>query len=184
MRVAVVTVSDRASRGEYEDRSGPALEAALREAYASGQAAAASDGHGHGREGARHAPLAGCLAAELELSRAVVPDEREAILAALASFGDCDWIFTTGGTGPAPRDVTPEATLAFVDRQMPGLAEYLRLESLKETTHAVFSRGVAGMRGKCYVINAPGSVKAAALCGRIFGPLLAHGRAMARGEGH
>lgn len=172
MRVAVVTVSDRASRGEYEDRSGPALEAALREAYASAQAAAA-DGRGHG-----------IPSTELELSRAIVPDEREAILAALLPFEAYDWIFTTGGTGPAPRDVTPEATLAFVDRQLPGLAEYLRLESLKETTHAVFSRGVAGMRGNCYVVNAPGSVKAAALCGRIFGPLLAHGRAMARGEGH
>lgn len=172
MRVAVVTVSDRASRGEYEDRSGPALEAALREAYEAARAAAA-DGRGHG------AP-----SAELELSRAVVPDEREAILAALLAFEEYDWIFTTGGTGPAPRDVTPEATLAFVDRQLPGLAEYLRLESLKETTHAVFSRGAAGMRGNCYVVNAPGSVKAAALCGRVFGPLLAHGRAMARGEGH
>lgn len=176
MRVAVVTVSDRASRGEYEDRSGPALEAALSEAYETAKAAAADGrGHGHGHG----APSTG-----LELSRAVVPDEREAIQAALASFQTCDWIFTTGGTGPAPRDVTPEATLAFIDRQLPGLAEYLRLESLKETTHAVFSRGVAGMKGKCYVVNAPGSVKAAALCGRIFGPLLAHGRAMARGEGH
>lgn len=174
MRVAVVTVSDRASRGEYEDRSGPALEAALREAYEAARAGAA-DGPGHGR---------GAPSTELELSRAVVPDERGAILAALDSFDDRDWIFTTGGTGPSPRDVTPEATLAFVDRQLPGLAEYLRLESLKETTHAVFSRGVAGMRGNCYVVNAPGSVKAAALCGRIFGPLLAHGRAMARGEGH
>jgi molybdenum cofactor synthesis domain-containing protein len=174
MRVAVVTVSDRASRGEYEDRSGPALEAALREAYEAARAAAA-DGRGHGH---------GAPSTELELSRAVVPDEREAILATLLSFEDSDWIFTTGGTGPSPRDVTPEATLAFIDRQLPGLAEYLRLESLKETTHAVFSRGVAGMKRNCYVVNAPGSVKAAALCGRIFGPLLAHGRAMAWGEGH
>ncbi len=175
MRVAVVTVSDRASRGEYEDRSGPALEAALRDAYEAARAAATSDGRGHGH---------GAPSRDLGISRAVVPDEREAILAALVSFEAFDWIFTTGGTGPAPRDVTPEATLAFIDRQLPGLAEYLRLESLKETTHAVFSRGVAGMKGNCYVVNAPGSVKAAALCGRIFGPLLAHGRAMARGEGH
>jgi molybdenum cofactor synthesis domain-containing protein len=102
----------------------------------------------------------------------------------LEGQADCDWIFTTGGTGPAPRDVTPEATLAFIDREMPGLAEYLRLESLKETTHAVFSRGTAGMKGSSYVVNAPGSVKAARLCARIFAPLMEHGVRMAQGQGH
>ena len=120
----------------------------------------------------------------LEVRRIVVPDEKEAILAALEDHADCDWIFTTGGTGPAPRDVTPEATLAFIDREMPGLAEYLRLESLKETAHAVFSRGVAGMKGSSYVVNAPGSVKAARLCARIFAPLMEHGVKMAHGQGH
>jgi molybdenum cofactor synthesis domain-containing protein len=120
----------------------------------------------------------------LAVRRTVVPDEKNAILAALEGQIDCDWIFTTGGTGPAPRDVTPEATLAFIDREMPGLAEYLRLESLKETTHAVFSRGVAGMKGTSYVVNAPGSVKAARLCARIFAPLMEHGVKMAHGQGH
>lgn len=120
----------------------------------------------------------------LEVQRAIVPDEKASILAALESHAACDWIFTTGGTGPAPRDVTPEATLAFIDRQMPGLAEYLRIESLKETTHAVFSRGVAGMKGSSYVVNAPGSVKAAQLCARIFAPLMEHGVKMAHGQGH
>lgn len=155
MKVAVVTVSDRASRGEYEDRSGPAMLAILSEAVPG-----------------------------IQLEHCIVPDEAAEILAALRRHADCDWIFTTGGTGPAPRDVTPEATRQFIDREMPGLAEYLRLESLKETSHAVFSRGIAGMNGSCYVVNAPGSVKAASLCARLFAPLLEHGRAMAIGGGH
>jgi molybdenum cofactor synthesis domain-containing protein len=124
------------------------------------------------------------LVPDLEVQRTVVPDEKDAILAALEAHADCEWIFTTGGTGPAPRDVTPEATLAFIDREMPGLAEYLRIESLKETTHAVFSRGIAGMKGTSYVVNAPGSVKAARLCARIFAPLMEHGVKMAHGQGH
>ena len=155
MRVAVVTVSDRASRGEYDDLSGPEMVAVFRE-----------------------------LVPGIEIERAVVPDDTPAIVAALERFSSFDWIFTTGGTGPAPRDVTPEATLEFIDREAPGLAEYLRLESLKETSHAVFSRGVAGLRGATYVVNAPGSIKAARLCARIFAPLLEHGVKMAHGQGH
>jgi molybdenum cofactor synthesis domain-containing protein len=120
----------------------------------------------------------------IEIERDLVPDERELILAALKRHAHCDWLFTTGGTGPGQRDVTPEATLDFIDRIMPGLAEYLRLESLKETPHAVFSRGIAGMKGNSYVVNAPGSVKAARLCARIFAPLMEHGCSMARGLGH
>ena len=155
MKVAVITVSDRASRGEYQDLSGPEMETIFRE-----------------------------LVPGVELTRAVVPDDKEAILAALALHSSADWIFTTGGTGPAPRDVTPEATMEFIDREAPGLAEYLRSESLKETSHAVFSRAVAGLRGTTYVVNAPGSVKAASLCARIFAPLLEHGVRMAHGQGH
>lgn len=155
MKVAVVTVSDRASRGEYEDLSGPEMERVFRESVPG-----------------------------VEVERVVVPDEKDAIIAALHRFSASDWIFTTGGTGPSPRDATPEATLDFIDREAPGLAEYLRSESLKETVQAVFSRAVAGMRGSAYVVNAPGSVKAARLCARIFAPLLEHGAAMARGQGH
>lgn len=155
MTVAVITVSDRASRGEYEDLSGPEMEKTF-----------------------------AALLPGVTVERAVVPDEKAEIVAALSRFAFADWIFTTGGTGPSPRDVTPEATLEFVDRQAPGLAEYLRMESLKETPHAVFSRGVAGLKGSTYVVNAPGSVKAAALCARIFAPLLEHGVKMARGVGH
>lgn len=155
MTVAVITVSDRASRGEYEDLSGPAMEAVFKE-----------------------------LVPGITVEKAVVPDDQEAIVAALLRHAATDWIFTTGGTGPAARDRTPEATRLFIDREAPGLAEYLRLKSLEETPHAVFSRGVAGLRGGTFVVNAPGSVKAARLCARIFAPLLEHGRAMADGRGH
>jgi len=120
----------------------------------------------------------------IEVERTVVPDEKPAIAAALERFAAFDWVFTTGGTGPALRDVTPEATRLFIDREAPGLAEYLRQESLKETSHAVFSRGIAGLRGTTYVVNAPGSVKAARLCARIFSPMLDHGVKMAHGIGH
>ena len=155
MKVAVLTVSDRASRGEYDDLSGPEMESVFRS-----------------------------LVPGIDIERAIVPDEKPAIVAALEGFAGFDWIFTTGGTGPAPRDVTPEATAGFIDREAPGLAEYLRLKSLEETSHAVFSRGIAGLRGTTYVVNAPGSVKAARLCATIFAPLLEHGVKMAHGIGH
>lgn len=155
MRIAVVTVSDRASKGVYEDRSGPAIEDALRE-----------------------------LVPDIEFEREVVPDEREAILAAFARHADADWILTTGGTGPSPRDVTPEATREFCDRAMPGIADWLRMKSLEETPHAVFSRGEAGMKGRQYVVNFPGSERAARSCATWLAPILDHGVKMARGEGH
>ncbi len=155
MKIAVITISDRASRGEYDDLSGPEMASIFRE-----------------------------LVPGITVERAVVPDERAAIIDALGRFAGFDWIFTTGGTGPAPRDVTPEATRAFIDREAPGLAEYLRLKSLEETSHAVFSRGIAGLHGATYVVNAPGSIKAARLCATIFAPLLEHGLRMAHGQGH
>ena len=155
MKIAVVTVSDRASKGVYEDRSGPAIEAALRETLP-----------------------------EIEVEHEIVPDEKAEILAALARHPGAEWILTTGGTGPAPRDVTPEATREFCDRAMPGIADYLRLKSLEETPHAVFSRGEAGMRGAQYVVNFPGSERGARSCAAWLAPLLEHGVKMARGEGH
>ncbi len=155
MKVAVLTISDRASRGEYEDLSGPEIEAIVREAF----------------------PGA-------ELSRDVVPDEQESILAALERLQDADWILTTGGTGLSSRDVTPEATVQFCERELPGIAEALRAASLAETPHAMLSRGYAGVRGTCIVVNFPGSVRAVRLCTRTLLPILAHGPAMLRGEGH
>jgi len=155
MKIAVITASDRASKGVYEDLSGPAIEEALRG-----------------------------LAPGSEVEREVVPDEKAAILAALERHAGADWILTTGGTGPSPRDVTPEATREFCDREMPGIAEYLRARSLEETPFAVFSRGTAGIRDACFVVNFPGSVKAARFCATVLAPLMEHGIKMARGEGH
>jgi molybdopterin adenylyltransferase len=155
LRIAVVTVSDRASRGVYADLSGPAIEEAL---------------------------LSAIPGAEIE--REIVPDEAPAILAALARHPEAEWILTTGGTGPSPRDVTPEATREYCDRLLPGIAEYLRARSLEQTTTAVFSRGEAGMRASQYVVNFPGSEKGARFCAGVLAPLMAHGSAMARGEGH
>ncbi len=157
MKIAVITVSDRASSGIYADRSGPAVVEVIREAFP-----------------------------EAELSLSVVPDGIEPVCAALeyAVTDGADWILTTGGTGPAPRDLTPEAARAFCDREMPGIADYLRAESLKETPNAVFSRGYAGMRGMSYIVTMPGSERGARFCARLLVPLLEHGRAMAQGAGH
>jgi molybdopterin adenylyltransferase len=155
VRIAVVTVSDRASRGIYEDRSGPAI-----------------------------AELLAALLPGAQIERDLVPDEAEAILAALSRHPEAEWILTTGGTGPSPRDLTPEATRMYCDRLLPGIAEYLRARSLEETPMAVFSRGEAGMRGSQYIVNFPGSEKAARFHAAALAPLMAHGTAMARGEGH
>ena len=155
MKIAVITVSDRASAGVYADRSGPAIEEALKTALP-----------------------------EASIEREIVPDGEESVLAALGRHPKADWILTTGGTGPAPRDRTVEATRAFCDREMPGIAEYLRAKSLEQTPHAVFSRGVAGMKGTQYVVNFPGSERAARFCATLIAPLLEHGLRMARGEGH
>jgi molybdopterin adenylyltransferase len=155
VKIAVITVSDRASKGIYEDRSGPAIEVVLRE-----------------------------LLPGVEVERDLVPDEKKDIISAFERHPTADWILTTGGTGPSPRDVTPEATMEWRDRAMPGIADWLRTKSLEETPHAVFSRGEAGMRGRQYVVNFPGSERAARSCAAWLAPLLEHGIKMARGEGH
>ncbi len=127
---AVITISDKGFRGEREDQSGPLL-----------------------------AQLVQTLGATVIATR-LVPDEPELIsaeLRTLADGGDVDLIMTTGGTGAAPRDNTPEATLAVIDRQMPGLAELLRWKGYESTPRAVLSRGVAGLRKQCLIINLAGS---------------------------
>jgi molybdopterin adenylyltransferase len=139
----------------YADRSGPAVVETLRSALP-----------------------------DASIEAEVVPDGEDSVLAALARHTGADWILTTGGTGPAPRDRTPEATRAYCDRAMPGIADYLRSRSLEETPNAVFSRGEAGMRGEQYVVNFPGSEKAARFCAAILAPLMEHGTKMAKGEGH
>jgi molybdopterin adenylyltransferase len=157
LRIAVITVSDRASAGVYEDRSGPAVEKVLREFYG-----------------------------DAEIDRSIVGDGVDSVRGELERHesAGADWIITTGGTGPAPRDLTPEASAVFCDRELPGIAEYLRAESLKDTPNAVFSRLYAGMRGPVFVVNFPGSEKAALFCARLLAPLMEHGRKMAQGEGH
>jgi molybdenum cofactor biosynthesis protein B len=123
----VLTVSDRCARGEADDRSGALLEELL-----------AADGYA--------------------VTRRVVPDERDAIESALRELaGSTALVLTTGGTGLAPRDVTPEATRAVLDRESPGIAEALRADSIAKTPHGLLSRGVAGTVGATLVVNLPGS---------------------------
>jgi molybdopterin adenylyltransferase len=155
VKVAVITISDRASRGEYDDLSGPVIEKDLRARFL-----------------------------DVEVTRAVVPDEPPAILSALGSFTGVDFILTTGGTGISPRDVTPEVTMKFCDRELPGISEALRAASMAETPAAMLSRGYAGLRGSTIVVNFPGSVKAVRLYMTVIGPVMEHALRMLRGEGH
>jgi molybdenum cofactor synthesis domain-containing protein len=109
--------------------------------------------------------------------QAILPDDESAIRAALtewADSGDVDVILTTGGTGFAPRDITPEATRAVIERDAPGLAEAMRAESLKKTPHAMLSRAVAGIRGRTLIINLPGSPKGAVENLQVVLPVLNH----------
>ncbi len=155
MKAVVITISDRASRGEYEDLSGPEMEKALR------------DG------------LPGLL-----ITRAIVPDEPARILSALREADGADFIITTGGTGISPRDVTPEVTRRFCEKELPGISELLRAESYRETPAAMLSRGYAGMKGSTIVVNLPGSLKAVRLGVKTLLPVMEHAVRMLRGEGH
>jgi molybdenum cofactor synthesis domain-containing protein len=130
----VLTISDRSSKGEREDLAGPAIERLL----SASQFIVAQTG--------------------------IIPDEMERVSETLINWADqlgLDLILTTGGTGVAPRDLTPEATAAVCDRLIPGMAEAMRAESLKKTPHAMISRAVAGIRKQSLIINLPGSPKAA-----------------------
>ncbi len=137
VRIGLVSISDRASTGVYEDKGIPALQDWLQRA------------------------LRNPMAWETRL----IPDEQEAISAALRELVDvakCDLVLTTGGTGPAPRDVTPEATLAVADKVMPGFGEQMRQISLNFVATAILSRQVAVIRGKALIINLPGQPKSIA----------------------
>jgi molybdopterin adenylyltransferase len=155
LEVAVITVSDRAYRGEYEDLSGPQIKQVIEKS-----------------------------GIKVMMSLSVVPDEREAIKKALIGNLDKDYILTTGGTGISPRDITPDVTREVCDKEVPGISEYLRQESIKETKNAVFSRGFSGIKDRAIIINLPGSVKAVTLCTKLLVPVLEHGKEMILGGGH
>ena len=134
VRIGLVAASDRASQGVYRDEGIPALEQWL----------------------------AGALLNPLEIERRLIPDERAVIESTLKELADerrCDLVVTTGGTGPAARDVTPEATLAVGDREMPGFGEQMRRISLEFVPTAILSRQVAVIRGRCLILNLPGQPK-------------------------
>ncbi|WP_418055212.1 molybdopterin adenylyltransferase [Pseudidiomarina terrestris] len=138
-RIGIVTVSDRASAGVYEDISGKAIESTLNE----------------------------YLSSTWQSVYRLIPDEPDQIEAALIELVDkeqCCLVVTTGGTGPAKRDVTPEATEAVCDRMMPGFGELMRMESLKYVPTAILSRQTAGLRGSSLIINLPGKPKAIRQC--------------------
>jgi molybdenum cofactor synthesis domain-containing protein len=152
MKAAVLTVSDGVHAGEREDTSGDTLEGLLRE------------------EG-------------FEVERRLVPDEREAISAAIEELArDARLVVTTGGTGFAPRDVTPEATRSLLDREAPGIAEAIRADAVSRTPHALLSRGVAGLRESTLVVNLPGSPGGVRDGFAVLRPALRHGLELAAGS--
>ena len=146
-RVGILTVSDRAAAGTYTDESGPLATAII----------------------------AGQTAWQVE-RQDIIPDDYETITRTLRDWCDAglDLVLTTGGTGFAPRDVTPEATRAVIEREAPGIAEALRAESLKVTRHAMLSRAAAGMRGATLIINLPGNPKAVRENLDVLRPVLPH----------
>lgn len=145
MKIGILTVSDRASAGEYEDLSGPAIMTWLRMA----------------------------ITTEYELACEVVPDGAESVAAALIDMVDvrgCGLILTTGGTGPSPRDQTPEAMASVVQKELPGFGEQMRRASLEQTPTAILSRQTAGVRGKAMIINLPGKPSSINKClDAVFG---------------
>jgi molybdopterin adenylyltransferase len=147
MRVARLTLSDRASEGEYEDLSGPEIERVLGELGF----------------------------AEVDWIRIVMPDEQKRIEEMLRRLCDeerCELILTTGGTGPAPRDVTPEATRAVLERELPGFGEIMRVQSFAKVPTAILSRSTAGTRGRTLIVNLPGNPKAIGECLPLIGPAI------------
>jgi molybdopterin adenylyltransferase len=155
LRAGVLTVSDKGSRGERVDTSGAAIRALLE-------------------------------ASGIEVARAtIVADEREAIAAVLRAWADderLDLVLTTGGTGLSPRDVTPEATRAVLDYEVPGIAEALRADGLRQTPFAMLSRALAAVRARTLIINLPGSERAVRENMAVLLPVLPHALTTLRGE--
>ena len=153
--LGILTISDKGSRGEREDKSGEAIREIISQC------------------GARFADYA------------IVPVEKEVIESKLIEWADkggMDMIITTGGTGLGPRDVTPEATLDVIDKTIPGFSEAMRAKSLSKTPHAMLSREVCGVRNKTLIINLPGSPKAVRECLPVILPALPHAVEVIKGE--
>jgi molybdopterin adenylyltransferase len=154
-RAVVITVSDRGARGEREDGSGPEI-----------------------------ARLIQAMGMEI-IGRQIIPDEKELISRALIKWSDgekTDLILTTGGTGVSPRDVTPDATREVIEREIPGMAEAMRRQSMIVTPHAMISRALVGIRGRTLIINLPGSPKGARENLNVLLPALAHAIEKIKGD--
>jgi molybdopterin adenylyltransferase len=152
VKAAVLTVSDGVHEGTREDRSGDTLAELL-------------------------------AAAGFEVARRVVPDDAPTITAALVDLAqEAAVVLTTGGTGFAPRDVTPEATRVAIEREAPGIAEAIRADALTRTPHALLSRGVAGLRGATLMVNLPGSPGGCRDGFAVVAPALVHGVELASGD--
>ena len=150
MRIARVTLSDRATAGIYEDRSGPMIETWFHDLCDP--------------------------SVQVEWVRVLIPDERPEIESTLRRLCDeekCQLVLTTGGTGPAPRDVTPEATRAVIERELPGFGEIMRVESFAKVKTSILSRSTAGTRGEALIVNLPGNPRAIGECLPLVMPAIA-----------
>jgi len=157
MKVGRITLSDRASARIYKDRSGPRIDHVLREVFG----------------------------ADVEIEPVMLPDDQARITETLRELADvrrCDLIVTTGGTGIGPRDVTPEATLAVLEKELPGFGEILRVTAFEKVPTTILSRATAGVRGRCLIVNLPGKPEAVAECLAILMPAIHEGLAYLRDE--
>ena len=155
IKVSILTISDKGARGEREDTSGSTIQDLLKG-----------------------------LASEV-IHYEIIPDERDMIKEALIRCADSlhsDLILTTGGTGLSPRDVTPDATLEVIDKEVPGFSEAMRAEGLKKTPHAMISRAICGIRKQTLIVNLPGSPKAVRECLKAILPALPHALSKLKGN--
>ncbi|MFC1913940.1 molybdopterin adenylyltransferase [Chloroflexota bacterium] len=155
LNIGILTISDKGALGQRQDKSGEAIRGSLSQ-------------------------IDSCVTAY-----EIVPDEKEVIAAKLtewADTGSLDVVFTTGGTGLSQRDVTPEATLAILDKVVPGFTEAMRIRTLEKTPMAMLSRATSGVRGKCLIINLPGSPKAVQECLEVILPAVPHAAEIIKGE--